>query len=106
MADLLLDWMTVYGVSVLVLALLAQPLGLPIPTGLLVLATGAFARQGLVDWRGMAAVSLAASVAGDCASYALRRVCGPGRGATWAPAAPCGWVPEERPRCRAVGPSP
>lgn len=76
MADLLLDWMTVHGVLVLVLALLAQPLGLPIPTGLLVLATGALARQGLVDWRGMAAIGLAAAVAGDCASYALGRACG------------------------------
>jgi membrane protein DedA with SNARE-associated domain len=76
MDDLFLNWMTAYGVPVLIVALLAQPLGLPIPAGLLVLAAGASARQGLISWPGVAAVTLAAAVLGDCASYALGRAGG------------------------------
>jgi len=76
MGDLFLNWMTAYGVLVLILALLVQPLGLPIPTGLLVLAAGASARQGLISWPGAAALTLGAAVVGDCASYALGRVGG------------------------------
>ena len=76
MDDLFLNSMTAYGVPVLILALLAQPLGLPIPTGLLVMAAGASARQGQIGWPGAAALTLAAAVVGDCASYALGRIGG------------------------------
>ena len=76
MNDLYLNWMTAHGVPILILALLAQPLGLPIPTGLLVLAAGASARQGLISWPGAAALTLTAAVVGDCASYALGRAGG------------------------------
>lgn len=73
MNDLFLSWLTAYGLPVLILALLTQPLGLPIPTGLLVLAAGASARQGLISWPGAVALTLMAAVLGDCASYALGR---------------------------------
>jgi len=76
MNDLYLNWMTAHGVLVLILALLAQPLGLPIPTGLLVLAAGASARQGLISWPAAAALALAAALVGDCASYVLGRAGG------------------------------
>jgi len=76
MDDLFLNSMTAYGVPVLILALLAQPLGLPIPTGLLVMAAGASARQGQIGWPGAAALTLTAAVVGDCASYALGRIGG------------------------------
>lgn len=77
MEELLLAWMAAYGMPVLALALLSQPLGLPLPTGLLVLAAGAGARQGSIDGLSAFALSLAAAVVGDCVTYALGRAAGP-----------------------------
>jgi membrane protein DedA with SNARE-associated domain len=71
--DLFLNGMTTYGPLALGLALLLGPLGLPIPTGLLVVAAGAFARMGTLTWSTALAIGLAAVVLGDCASYALGR---------------------------------
>jgi len=69
MTDLLLGLMTAHECAIFeYLALLAQPLVCH-PNGLLVLGNRRFARQGLMDWRGIAAISLATSVAGDCAGY-------------------------------------
>ncbi len=76
LTDLFLTGMTSYGPLLFGLALLLSPLGLPIPTGLLVLAAGAFARQGLMDWPVAAAVGLAGTVLGDIGSYGLGRFAG------------------------------
>jgi membrane-associated protein len=77
MAELFLTWMTIYGPLALGLALLLGPLGLPIPTGLVVMAAGASARQGLMDWSTAVILGLVATVVGDSLSYALGRFAGP-----------------------------
>jgi membrane protein DedA with SNARE-associated domain len=76
--DLFLTGMTAYGPLALGLALLLGPLGLPIPTGLLVVAAGAFARIGTHSWSAALAIGLAAVILGDCASYVLGRLAGDG----------------------------
>jgi membrane protein DedA with SNARE-associated domain len=76
LTDLFLSRVTSYGPLLFGLALLLSPLGLPVPTGLLVLAAGAFARQGLMDWPVAAAVGLAGTVLGDVGSYGLGRFAG------------------------------
>ena len=73
LTDLFLDGMMTYGPLVLGLAVLLGAVGLPIPTGLLVLAAGAFARQGLLDWGTAGPVALAGVVLGDLVSYGLGR---------------------------------
>lgn len=76
LTDLFLTGMTTYGPLLFGLALLLSPLGLPVPTGLLVLAAGAFARQGLMDWPAAAAAGLAGTILGDVGSYGLGRFAG------------------------------
>ena len=76
--DLFLNGMTAYGPLALGLALLLGPLGVPIPTGLLVMAAGAFVRTGTMAWSTALAIGLAAVILGDCASYALGRFAGGG----------------------------
>jgi membrane protein DedA with SNARE-associated domain len=76
LTDLFLTGMATYGPLLLGLALLLSPLGLPVPTGLLVLAAGAFVRQGLMEWPVAAAVGLAGTVLGDVGSYGLGRFAG------------------------------
>jgi membrane protein DedA with SNARE-associated domain len=63
--------MVTYGPLALGLAVLLGAVGLPIPTGLLVLAAGAFARQGLLDGTTAGLVALASVVLGDLISYGL-----------------------------------
>ncbi len=89
LTDLFLNGMVTYGPLILGLALLLGSAGLPIPTGLLVLAAGAFARQGLLDWTTAAVVALAGVVLGDLASYGLGRLGG-------------GWVQQAMARRRSL----
>jgi membrane protein DedA with SNARE-associated domain len=63
--------MTTYGPPALGLALLLGALGMPVPGTLLVLAAGAFARQGLIDWGTASFLGLLGAVFGDNASYAM-----------------------------------
>jgi membrane protein DedA with SNARE-associated domain len=76
LTDLFLNGMMTYGPLILGLALLLGSAGLPIPTGLLVLAAGAFARQGILDWTTAALVALVGVVLGDLVSYGLGRLGG------------------------------
>jgi membrane protein DedA with SNARE-associated domain len=46
-------------------------LGLPMPIPLLGLAAGAFARQGLIDWKTLSALGLMGAVLGDSISYTV-----------------------------------
>jgi membrane-associated protein len=73
--DAFLTATLVYGVPALALALLLAALGIPLPATLLLLAAGAFTRQGLLDGRWTLALGLLASVLGDSGSYCLGR-CG------------------------------
>jgi membrane protein DedA with SNARE-associated domain len=74
MIELLLERMAVYGPLALGLALLLGAAGLPLPSGVLLLATAALARQGLLDGPVTIAVGLAGVVLGDVASYAMGRL--------------------------------
>lgn len=81
MSDInLLSWlttgMTTYGPALVGVVLLLAALGVPLPSSLLVVATGAFARQGVIDGATAAALGLAGAVAGDVAGYALGRMAG------------------------------
>src|SRR5574341_2114474 len=73
LTDLLLNSMTTYGPAVLGSALLLGGAGLPVPATLLVLAAGALARQGLIDWSAALGVGLLGVVLGDNLGYALGR---------------------------------
>jgi membrane protein DedA with SNARE-associated domain len=63
--------MTTYGAAVLGFVLLLGALGVPVPGTLMVLAAGAFARQGAIDWRAALLIGLLGAVIGDSASYAM-----------------------------------
>lgn len=71
-----LTGMITYGPLVLGLALFLGALGLPMPIPLLGLAAGAFARQGLIDWKTLLALGLMGAVLGDSVSYAVGRFAG------------------------------
>lgn len=71
--DFFLSALITYGPLTLGLGLFLGSMGLPIPTALLVLASGAFTRQGLMDLNTSWILCLAVAVLGDSASYALGR---------------------------------
>jgi membrane protein DedA with SNARE-associated domain len=75
LTDAFLTAMLVYGPAALALALLLAALGIPLPATLLLLAGGAFARQGVLDGALAATLGVLASVLGDSGSYCLGR-CG------------------------------
>jgi membrane-associated protein len=74
LTDLLLGAMTTYGPGVLGSALLLGGVGVPIPGTVLVLAAGALARQGVIDWSLALAMGLAGVVLGDNISYVMGRL--------------------------------
>jgi membrane protein DedA with SNARE-associated domain/UDP-2,3-diacylglucosamine pyrophosphatase LpxH len=71
LTDLLLNAMTAYGPAVLGSALLLGGVGVPVPGTLLVLAAGALARQGVIEWSVALLVGLLGVVLGDNISYAI-----------------------------------
>lgn len=73
--DTLLTAVLAYGAPALGLALLVVALGIPLPATLLLLASGAFVRQGVLDVRVALGLGLLGSVLGDSGSYCLGR-CG------------------------------
>jgi len=81
--------MTTYGAVVFGLALLLGALGTPIPASLMVVAAGAFARQGIIDTLLTFGVGLAGAVVGDSFGYILGWAAYPrlqtrlGRSSTW-----------------------
>ena len=75
LSDTFLTGMLAYGPPVLSLALLLGALGLPLPGAMLLLAAGAFVRQGVLDWRLLVPLALLGVVAGDSSGYCLGR-CG------------------------------
>jgi membrane-associated protein len=67
----LLTGVVSYGTPILGLFLLLSGLGLPLPTTLLVVAAGAFSRQGALDWVWAAGFGLFCTVLGDSLSFAI-----------------------------------
>jgi len=76
LTDLFLNGIDAYGPVVLALALLIAALGLPTPATPLILAAGAFARQGLIDGPTAFALALSGVVLGDVGSYTIGRLAG------------------------------
>ena len=75
LTDALLTAMLAYGALALGLALLVVALGIPLPATLLLLASGAFVRQGVLDAPLVFGFGLLGSVLGDSGSYCMGR-CG------------------------------
>lgn len=73
LTDFLLDSLATYGPMALGLALLVGNMGLPTPTTPLLLAGGALAREGLLDWQAAAALGFLGAILGDMFSYAVGR---------------------------------
>lgn len=71
--DLFLTWMITYGSPLLAGALLLGALGIPVPGSLMVIAGGAFVRQGVLDIYTTPTLGLAGAVVGDIIIYGLGR---------------------------------
>lgn len=71
MADFLLTQVINYGAPILGIIVFVSALGAPFPCTLLVIAAGAFAKQGLLTWYTTGLTALAFVVLGDNLSYAL-----------------------------------
>ncbi len=69
--DLILTWVIIYGSPVLAVTLFLGALGLPAPGTLLVIAAGAFVRQGVLDIYTTPLLGLTGVVAGDTLSFGL-----------------------------------
>lgn len=76
LTELLLEGVNTYGVIILALGMFIASGGLPSPAFPLVIAAGAFARQGLIDPVLALLVIFASIVAGDIFSYSLGRFAG------------------------------
>lgn len=72
----LLSAVIAYGPSLLALVLFIGALGVPLPGALLLLAGGAFARQGILDVYTMMPLALLGAVIGDMTSYGMGRFAG------------------------------
>ena len=73
MFDFFLNGMTIYGPLILGLAMLPAAVGLPVPAGVLLIAAGAFVRQGIMDWRAVFLSAWLGAMLSDALSYAMGR---------------------------------
>ena len=73
MNEILLSSILAYGAWALGAATLVGALGLPLPTTMLLLAAGAFMRQGTLNWQTAMALAALGAVLGDSASYLVGR---------------------------------
>jgi membrane protein DedA with SNARE-associated domain len=73
LSDSLLSWIIIYGPAMLFLVLLLGALGIPVPATFLLLASGAFVRQGVLDLSGAFTLGLVGAVLGDTLSYGMGR---------------------------------
>lgn len=89
LASLLLTGLINHGEWLLAGVLFLAALGVPLPASMLLLAAGAFARQGVLDPMSGSLAAWAAAVAGDLASYTVGRLAGNGLPAAWTAGA--GW---------------
>jgi membrane protein DedA with SNARE-associated domain len=73
MSDFLLTQIINYGAPILGVTVFLAAIGIPIPATVIVIAVGAFCRQGFLAWHITSLVTLACVVLGDCLGYALGR---------------------------------
>ena len=71
MSDFLLTQIINYGAPILGLIVFIGAMGAPFPGTLIVIAVGAFARQGLLPWHTTGLIALACVVLGDSLSYGM-----------------------------------
>ncbi|MBL8091157.1 MAG: VTT domain-containing protein [Anaerolineales bacterium] len=71
MSDFLLTQIINYGAPLLGVIVFIGGLGIPLPCTLLVIAAGAFARQGILDWQIASAISIVSVIIGDSLSYSF-----------------------------------
>lgn len=71
MSEILLTQVINYGAPLLGVILFIGGLGVPLPCTVLVIAAGAFARQGFLAWHTAALISILSVVIGDSLSYSL-----------------------------------
>ena len=69
----LLSWLQEYGYPVLWLSVFVASLGVPLPIGLMLLASGAFAALGDFDIVLLTVVAITASICGDSVGYLIGR---------------------------------
>jgi len=72
-SDFFLTGLISYGAPLFGLALMLGAIGIPIPTSLLVIAAGAFSRQGMLNLVPAAGIGLLGAVTGDSISFAMGR---------------------------------
>jgi membrane protein DedA with SNARE-associated domain len=71
MSEFLLTQIINYGAPILGIIVFIGAMGVPFPGTLIVIAVGAFARQGLLPWHTTGLVALACVVLGDSLSYGM-----------------------------------
>ena len=71
MSEFLLTQVINYGAPILGLILFIGAIGVPFPGTFLVIAVGAFCRQGLLAWHITGLVAFLCVVVGDCLSYSM-----------------------------------
>src|SRR5215216_7185375 len=71
MSDFLLTQIINYGTPILGVIIFIGALGVPLPLTLIVIAVGAFSRQGFLPWHTAGLIALVSVVTGDCLGYAL-----------------------------------
>lgn len=71
--ELILTWVIIYGPPMVATILLVGALGIPVPGTLLVIASGAFIRQGFMDIYTTPLLGLSGALAGDVVIYGLGR---------------------------------
>jgi membrane protein DedA with SNARE-associated domain len=71
MSDYLLTQVINYGAPLIGVIVFIGGIGVPLPCTLLVIAAGAFARQGILDWQTTALISVVCVILGDSLSYSF-----------------------------------
>ena len=71
MSEFLLTQVINYGAPLLGILVFVGGLGVPLPCTALVIAAGAFARQGILPWHTTAIISIVSVVIGDSLSYSI-----------------------------------
>jgi membrane protein DedA with SNARE-associated domain len=71
MSDFLLTQIINYGAPILGFIVFIGAMGIPFPGTLIVIAVGAFCKQGFLTWHTTGLIALASVVLGDCLSYAM-----------------------------------
>ncbi len=74
LSTLVLDWVSTYGSPMVALLVMLGALGIPLPTTLLIIASGAFIRQDLLDIYSTPILGLTGSVAGDMLLFSVGRL--------------------------------